>query len=648
MELLILLASREGQLVTRSEIADRLWASEVFVDTEHGINTAIRKLRSLFRDDPDNPQFIQTVIGMGYRFIAPITTFQVPSSEAVRPGAASVDPVQPKEAITPEAFTGAATPPTPNYPAWVGLTGLAALLAPAAERIESSGSEIAEVVSGESSPGTPDRGPRTKTSSRRWIWMSTTALTLIAVATVWAVRHRSLTPKIRSMTVLPLHDLSSVPNTEYLADGMTEELVSDLSAIPELQVVSDSSTAPVKDSPESLTETARKLGVDAVIQGSVLRSRDKISLDIRLFDARSDRQLWAGRFEDKPGNASALQKHIAAEIAAQARVLLTPSQQARLNDTKPLDPSAYDGYLQGRYLLNKRDADGAVKMFRRAVVLDPGYARSWAGLAAGLADSGGEPGQEDPIAEAKAAARHAIELDPENGEAWSALGQIAFNQEWDWKTAEYDLQRATELSPSDPTIHVRYAIFLSIVGRRDEAVSHMRRALELDPLSFFNVRFMGSVLHWSRRYDESLEYIRKAEAMEPDLLDYTIPWEVDNYTMKGMDEQAAMADLRNFSFINLKRWQARLEAAYRSGGRKAYWATRIEFDKSHPNSPCLGFETAKDYVRIGENDQALEELNRSLTLHCRLLAMLRTEPVLDPLRGDPRYKDMLKRVNLGD
>jgi tetratricopeptide (TPR) repeat protein len=381
----------------------------------------------------------------------------------------------------------------------------------------------------------------------------------------------------------------------------------------------------------------------------VLRSRDKISLDIRLFDARSDRRLWAGRFEDTPGNVSALQKHIAAEIAAHAQVPLTPSQQARLNNTKPLDPSAYDGYLQGRYLISKRDADGAVKMFRRAVVLDPGYARSWARLASGLAEQGIEtaPGQ-DPIPEARAAARHAIELDPENGEAWSALGQIAFNEERDWKTAEYDLQRAVELSPSDSTIHSRYAVFLSMVGRRDEALSHMRRALELDPLSFFNVRNMGSVLYWSRRYDASLEYIRKAEEMEPDLLDFTIPWEVDIYTMKGMGEQAAMADLRNFAYLNLKRWHDRLEAAYRSGRRKAYWETRIKFDKSNPDSPCHGFETAKDYVRIGENDQVLEELNRSLTLHCSLLAMLRTEPIFDPLRGDPRYKDMLKEVNLGE
>ena len=200
--------------------------------------------------------------------------------------------------------------------------------------------------------------------------MSATALMLILIAGVArsVFLHRSRTPRIHSLTVLPLQNLSSDPNTEYFADGMTEELSSELSAIPELQVVSDSSVTPVKDSPESLTETARKLGVDAIIEGSVLRSKDKVSIDIRLFDARSNHQLWAARFEDAPANVSALQKHIAAEIASHAQVPLTPPQQAKLASAKPLDPSAYDGYLQGRYLLSKRDSEGAVKMFRRAVV----------------------------------------------------------------------------------------------------------------------------------------------------------------------------------------------------------------------------------------------------------------------------------------
>jgi Tfp pilus assembly protein PilF len=171
-----------------------------------------------------------------------------------------------------------------------------------------------------------------------------------------------------------------------------------------------------------------------------------------------------------------------------------------------------------------------------------------------LADGGQDSGPtQAPIPEAKAAARHAIELDPDNGEAWSVLGEIATNNDWDWKTAEYDLQRAIALSPSDPTTELRYANFLSTVGRPDEAVSHMRRALELDPLSFLCVRHMGSVLYWSRRYDESLEYLRKAEEMEPGLVGFTESWVIDDDEMKGLHDEAVMATLK----CGLSQWRTK-------------------------------------------------------------------------------------------
>ena len=244
MELLILLASREGQLVTRSEIADRLWASEVFVDTEHGINTAIRKLRYLLRDDPDNPQFIQTVIGMGYRFIAPITTVQKPSSEAVRPGAASMepaalDPIQPKEAISAEALTGAPTLPTPNprYPAWVGLTALAALL------------------------------------------ITIPIVTLGAHPLGERLLHRNPQPVISSLAVLPLDNLSGDSSQDYFADGMTDELITMLAKDSSLRIVSRTSVMQYRGARRPLPEIARALHADAILEGSVSRSADQVHMN---------------------------------------------------------------------------------------------------------------------------------------------------------------------------------------------------------------------------------------------------------------------------------------------------------------------------------------------------------------------------------
>jgi TolB-like protein/DNA-binding winged helix-turn-helix (wHTH) protein/Tfp pilus assembly protein PilF len=581
LQLLAVLLERPGEIVTRDELRQRLWASDVFVDFDHGLNKSIQKLRDTLGDSATSPRYIQTIPRVGYSFIAPVT----------------------------------------------------------------NGVRLLEVE--------PDleQATETKTVLGRWRWIFLTSLVLLLITSI-AVSvggRRSLPRRIHSVTVLPLENLSPDPNTQYFADGMTEELTTELSAIPELQVVSDSSLTPVKGRPESRGEIARKLNVDAIIQGSVSHSKDKVSLDIRLFDGRSDRQLWAERFEDASANLPALQKHVAAEIATYAQVLLTPPEQVRLNsDAKPLDPSAYDGYLQGRYLLSKRDFEGAVKMFRRAVVLDPGYARSWAGLAAGLADGGQDSGPaQEPIPEAKAAARHAIELDPDNGEAWSVLGEIATNNDWDWKTAEYDLQRAIALSPSDPTTELRYANFLSIVGRPDEGVSHMRRALELDPLSFLCVRHMGSVLYWSRRYDESLEYLRKAEEMEPGLVGFTETWIIDDDEMKGLDEEAIMTTLRLFSALGLKGWHDRLYAAYRSGGRRAFLETSIKFDESLPGSGCSGYTTARTYVLMGENNKALEGLNRSLNARCNGLPMIGADPIFDPLRSDPRFKNMLERLSLG-
>jgi tetratricopeptide (TPR) repeat protein len=226
------------------------------------------------------------------------------------------------------------------------------------------------------------------------------------------------------------------------------------------------------------------------------------------------------------------------------------------------------------------------------------------------------------------------------------LGQLAFSWDWDWKTAEFDLQRAIALSPSDSTTELRYATYLSFVGRHDEAVSHMRRALGLDPMSFFNVRQMGLVLHWARRYDESLEYLRRAQEMEPDLAGFTTTWNSFDYEMKGMREEAVMVELQNVA-ASPREWHTRLDSAYRSGGRKLYWETRIRMLQSNPQpGPCEIWEEATIHARLGENDKALNDLNRALNQHCFLMSWLNTEPLFDGLHSDNRFKDLQKQMNL--
>jgi TolB-like protein/DNA-binding winged helix-turn-helix (wHTH) protein len=269
LQLLAVLLERPGEIVTREELRLRLWASDVFVDFDHGLNKSVQKLRDALCDSATSPRYIQTIPRVGYSFIAPVR-------HGIRPLEAEPELEIPRKA--PE------------------------------------------------SSETVDQAPETKTVSGRWGWIGLASLVLILIASI-AVSvggRRSLPRRIHSVTVLPLQNLSHDPNTEYFADGMTEELTTELSAIPELQVISDSSLTPVKNGPESPREIARKLSVDAIIQGSVSHSKDKVSLDIRMFDGRSDRQLWAGRFQDTSANLPALQKHVAAEIASYAQLLLTP------------------------------------------------------------------------------------------------------------------------------------------------------------------------------------------------------------------------------------------------------------------------------------------------------------------------------------
>ena len=602
MELLILLASRESQLVVRAEIAQRLWSSEVFVDTEHGINTAIRKLRHLLRDDPEDPQFIQTVTGLGYRFIAPVTTVGTLSSEPV-PAVAAPDP--------------------------------------------------------DHQPATPEAAARAPRRRRLWIVLSTSVAVFMAILVLTIGPHplasrllHRAQPTITSIAVLPLNNLSGDPKQEYFADGMTDELITMLAKYSTLRITSRTSVMQYKGVRRPLPEIARALKVDAILEGSVSQSSNQVHMTLQLIRADADAHIWADSYDRNKNDAAQLPDEAARQVAGYLHKASSVAASNRLVNpaARPLDPAAYDGYLQGRYLLNRRDAASAVPLFRRAVVLDPDYAQGWAGLASGLADfamASSDP-LNGPIPEAKAAAKHAIELDPENGEAWSVLSQIEFNSEWNWKAAEYDLQRAIALSPGDSMPELRYATYLSIVGRYDEAVSHMRHALEMDPLSFFNVRHMGTVLFWARRYDESLQYLHRAQEMEPSLTNLTAAWVSDDYDMKGMHDESVLAQLQSAPSSGPMHWRDRLEHAYRKGGPAAFWKASIVMRQSFPHGPCSGFDSAQMYAKIGDKEETLKALRQALKEHCFAMSTLKANPLFDAFRSDPRFRDLQRQLNLGE
>ncbi len=339
--------------------------------------------------------------------------------------------------------------------------------------------------------------------------------------------------------MLPLQNLSGDSGQEYFADGMTDELITELARIPNLRVVSRTSVMAEKGSRRSLPDIARQLGVDAIVEGSIVRSGDRIRITAQLIDARTDRHVWAQSFEGPGSDVLSLQDSVAQQIATQARLVLAPpSPRPQVN------PAAHDAYLRGRYFFNKQDFTHSLESFQQAIALDPNYASAYAGYASALdaATTFGIGAPEQLMPKALAAAQRAIQLDPQNGEAYTELGSIQTIYEWDWTAAEQNLTRGISLNPNDSLAEFKYAVYLDATGRPQDAVTHMRRALQLDPLSFLVNRRLGATLYLAREYDAALAQLQRAAEMEQQ------PGSIDNYVsliyeMKGEHEKAVQHDL---------------------------------------------------------------------------------------------------------
>jgi TolB-like protein/DNA-binding winged helix-turn-helix (wHTH) protein/Tfp pilus assembly protein PilF len=597
LELLVLLVTKHGQVVTRDEIAKCLWEQEVFVDIEHGINTAIRKIRQTLGDSPDLPQFVQTISGSGYRFIATVTAVEPEVTEPTRSPDVPIEP-----------------PPAPP--------------------------EIS------SAPSIPSA---VKPRHRFWLVTALCASVLVAIFTLTlgphplaaGFLHRDRRAVIGSIAVLPLQNLSGDPGQEYFADGMTDELITEFARIPNLRVVSRTSVMAGKGSHRSLPDIARQLDVDAIVEGSIVRSGDRIRITAQLIDARTDRHLWAQSFEGPAANVLSLQDSVAQQIATQARlVLAAPSPRA------PVNPAAHDAYLRGRYFFNKQDLPHCLESFQQAIALDPTYASAYAGYASALdaATTYGIGTPEELMPKALAAAQRAIQLDPQNAEAYSELGSAQTIYEWDWTAAEQNLARSISLDPNDSIAEFKYAMYLDAVGRPQDAVTHMRRALQLDPLSFLVNRRLGATLYLARQYDAALAQIQRAAEMEHR------PGSIDNYMsliyeQKGEHDEAVQHDL-----IALHDGQPQIDIAalldvYQHHGWQSYWRARSRALLTTSGRPCTAYEIGIDDLRVNELDHAFDSFQHALDSHCFYMALIRVDPLLDSVRHDSRYTALLARMH---
>jgi TolB-like protein/DNA-binding winged helix-turn-helix (wHTH) protein/tetratricopeptide (TPR) repeat protein len=546
--------------------------------TENALTRCVGLLRKALDDDSREPRFIETVPTAGYRFIAQVDT------------AANDEPT------TIQSFTPAAP------------------------------------------------SPRTQTSLTPRSYFRLAAIVVacfasLAIAWLLVARHHSA--PIRSLAVLPLVNLSGDPSQEYFADGMTDELITELARIPNLRVVSRTSVMAEKGSRLPLPDIARQLDVDAIVEGSIVRSGDRIRVTAQLIDARTDRHLWAQSFEGSASDVLTLQDSVAQQIATQARLVLAPP-----SPRPPVNPAAHDAYLRGRYFFNKQDFAHSVEYFKQAVALDPGYASAYAGYASALdaASTFGIGPPEQLMPKAIAAAQRAIQLDPQNGEARTALGSVQTIYEWDWTAAEQNLTRGISLNPNDSIAEFKYAVYLDAIGRPQDAVTHMRRALQLDPLSFLVTRRLGVALYYDRQYDAALAQLQRAAEMERS------PGSIDNYMsliyeQKGEHDEAVRHDL-----IALHEEQPQLNIAallgvYQQHGWQSYWRARTRALLTTSASPCTAYEIGIDDLRVNELDQAFDSFQHALDSHCFYMTLIRVDPLFDSVRHDSRYAALLTRVH---
>ncbi len=497
--------------------------------------------------------------------------------------------------------------------------------------------------------------------SRSILWLGPLGLVVLLAALIAVnagrLRERlfggSGPARIQSLAVLPLENLSRDPEQEYFADGMTEELIADLGKIRALRVISRTSAMRYKGTKKSLPEIARELNVDALVEGSALRSGDRVRITAQLIRAATDEHLWSESYERDLKDVLALQSEVARSIAREIKIALTPQEQIRLAEARPVDPEAHQLFLKGRYYLVKNTQEGARKAleyFQQSIDRDPAYAAAYAQLAntyvlLGVTGIDVRPPRET-MPRAKAAALKALELDDTLAEARAQLGRMRW-YDWDWPAAEKDFQRAIELNPGYAAAHPWYSNYLCSLGRFDEAIAEAKRALELDPLFLVSNHVQAWPYHLSRRYDEAIERYRKTLEMDPNFpRTHLRLGEV--YAAKGMYREA-IAEYEKFSALGGGSTMAlALIGNARALLGERHEALRVleELTAESKRRYVPSFHFAIVHAGLGDKDQAFAWLDRAYEERSQFLVDLKFEPILDPLRSDPRFADLVRRVGL--
>lgn len=602
-EVLLLLVAHPGDVVTREELQAKLWPKDTFVDFENSLNSAVKKLRQVLGDSATAPRFIETVPRIGYRFM---------------------------------------------------------------EKVEIQGPSPAEVPTKDTSEITPpSQSPSHFSSRRKWLVAVVACLTLFALVAALFLHfhsHVNAVPAGRTMlAVLPFENLTGDAAQDYLSDGLTEEMIAQLEqAAPQnFGVIAPSSVMQYKGSPEQLDEIARRLGVEYILEGALRRDSERVRITTQLIRVQDRKIVWARQYDRELKNLLAVQSEIAQEIADEIQITLGHSSNpnsttAAQTAVAPVPYDAYDLYLRGRYLLNTRNTLSfplAANYFQQAIAKDPKYARAYAALADSYAlmSSYYVAPPEEITPKARAAALKALQLDNSLAEAHTALALITENYDWDWQTAEKEFRLAIQLDPNYPTAHHWYAEYLMWQGRFDEALAESERARQLDPLSLIIATDHGAILYYSRQYPSAIQEFRTILEINPGIGRARALLLYSYLAAHQFDQAVNEIDKWHRTDNSPGTWVLQAYIFSRSGDLPQARRLVASFEQAnvhHRDDPTWVPSEILACLALGQKDQAFAALQRAFLDRSNTLTGLKVDPIYDPLRKDPRFQDLLRRVGL--
>ena len=581
-QILKLLLERPGEVITREEIQQKLWPDGTFVDFEHSLNAAVKRLRDALQDSADNPRFIETLPRRGYKFIYPVEGAHPSTHSAMSQG----------------------------MWVWVSAGGLAVLL-------------------------------------------------LLAVGlNLGGLRNRlfgGVAPgEITSIAVLPLNNLSGDPAQDYFSDAMTEALITELGKISALRVISRQSVMQFKKTELSLPEIAAKLGVDAIVEGTALQVGDEVRITAQLIRAEPEEYLWAESYDRELKDILALHGDVARAIAREIQIAVTPEEETRLAATRPVNPEAYQLYLKGNFQLGKLTEEGfgkALKNFHEAIEKAPDYAPAYAGAGLAYLGLGSWHTAISPKTvreKAKQNALKALELDDALGDAYIVLGRIKQLHEWDWTGADRSFKKGMELNPGFTFGRILYANYLTAMGRFEESIEVGKRTVEIDPLSPVAYNELGWALLHAGRYDEGLEQYQKGLELVPNF-PQSHGLLGGFYMRRGMTEEALEQARKVESLLG-----GTLPPSYMGGlgyfygmvGQRSKALNILNQLKKRAEKEYVPASAlAKIYLGLGNTEQALQLLEQAYADHDVNLVLLKVSWKYDPLRSNPRFQDLMRRMN---